>query len=195
MMDKVAIMNRARLQKRRDRDTLVRNEAMESFEKHKDDPLFLSGVVLYWAEGTRLNKNSRKYQLAFTNSDSNLVSFYCNFLQRYFKDIGKKDWRIGLFLYPDIKLKEAVSYWSGVVNIPQSQFIKSQILESKCSSIRKLKFGTCCLYVSSKDACLTMQMWIEAISNNLCGGNSAVECLLAKQDVTGSNPVRRSIGI
>ena len=27
-----------------------------------------------------------------------------------------------------------------------------------------------------------------------CGGNSVVECLLAKQDVTGSNPVRRSMG-
>ncbi len=39
----------------------------------------------------------------------------------------------------------------------------------------------------------SQQMWIEVISNNLCGGNSAVECLLAKQDATGSNPVRRSI--
>lgn len=195
IIDRIHIMNRARLQKRIDRDNLVKKEATELFEKYKNDPIFLSGIVLYWAEGTRLNKNYRKYQLAFTNADSNLISFYCNFLQKYFKDIIKKDWRVGLFLYPDIKTEKAVSYWSGVLNIPQSQFIKSQILENKGAQNRKLKFGTCCLYVNSKDACLTMQMWIEAISNNLCGGNSAVECLLAKQDVTGSSPVRRSIEI
>lgn len=193
MIDRISVMNRARIQKRHERDILVKSEAVELFEKYKNDPLFLSGIVLYWAEGTRLNKNYRKYQLAFTNADSKLVSFYCNFLQRHFKDIDKKDWRAGLFLYPDIKPKEAVSYWSGVLNIPHRQFIKPQILESKGIQNRKLKFGTCCLYVNSKDACLTMQMWIEAISNNLCGGNSAVECLLAKQDATGSNPVRRSI--
>ena len=84
MIDKISIMNRARIQKRHARDILVEKTAKELFEKHKDNPIFLSGIVLYWAEGTRLNKNYRKYQLSFTNSDVNLVKFYCNFLQKYF---------------------------------------------------------------------------------------------------------------
>ena len=155
-------MNCARLQKRRDRDVLVRREAIESFQRYKDDPLFLSGVMLYWAEGTRLSKNYRKYQLAFTNSDSNLVSFYCKFLQKYFKNIDNKAWRAGLFLYPDIKPQQAVSFWSRILDISHSQFIKHQIL---CSNIKKnkLEFGTCCIYVNSKDACITMQTWIESV--------------------------------
>lgn len=87
MLNQVAIMNRARLEKRRARDISIRKEAITLFEKYKDDPLFISGVTLYWTEGTRLNKNYRKYQLAFTNSDSALTSFYCTFLRKYFKDI------------------------------------------------------------------------------------------------------------
>ena len=166
MIDKIQVMNRARLEKRIAKDISVKNEAAELFEKYKNDPLFLSGIVLYCAEGTRLNENSRKYQLTFTNSDFNLVSFYCNFLQRYFESIDKKDWRVGLFLYPDIKPREAISYWSGVVGVPDKQFIKSQILESKGTQNRKLRFGTCCVYVNSKDACLTMQGWIKGVSNN-----------------------------
>ena len=165
MIDKIAIMNRARIQKRRDRDIFVRKTAVELFEKYKDIPLFISGVVLYWAEGTRLNKNYRKYQLAFTNSDSNLTIFYCGFLREYFKNIDRKDWRVGLFLYPDIKIDQAMSYWSNALNIPCVQFIKSQILPSNKRPDKKLEFGTCCVYINSKDACLTMQAWIEAINS------------------------------
>ena len=167
MIDKVLIMNRARIQKRRARDIFVEKTAKELFEKHKDDPMFLSGIVLYWAEGTRLNNNYRKYQLAFTNSDSNLVSFYCEFLKKYFKDIDNTDWRVELFLYPDIIPKQAITYWSHIVSIPPSQFIKSQILNSNINikQNKKLEFGTCCVYINSKDACLTMEAWIDSVCN------------------------------
>ncbi len=163
MKEQVAIMNQARLQKRKDRDIFFRNLAVELYEKHKNEPLFISGIVLYWAEGTRLKKNYRKYQLAFTNSDSSLIRFYCNFLEKYFKFIDRKAWRAELFLYPDIKLEQAISFWSETLGIPSMQFIKSQILKSR-SKQRKLTFGTCCVYVNSKDACIIMQTWIDCCS-------------------------------
>lgn len=166
MIDKIVIMNRARLKKRQDRDILVKKEAEELFKECRNEPLFLSGVMLYWAEGTRLNGSYRKYQLAFTNSDSLLVGFYCNFLSKYFPNIDRKDWRAGLFLYPDIKTDEAISYWAGVLNISHRQFIKPQVLTGKNSQTKKLKFGTCCVYVNSKDACLTMQAWIDSAGSN-----------------------------
>jgi hypothetical protein len=167
MIDKVSIMNRARLEKRRIRDSEVIKTAALLFDKYKNESLFMSGVALYWAEGTRLNNRYRKYQLALTNSDSSLLYFYCKFLQRYFEDIEIKDWRVGLYLYPDINPKEAVSYWSRSLNIPKGQFIKPQILNSKGKQGRKLKFGVSCVYINSKDACLTMQTWIEAVSSNM----------------------------
>ena len=162
-MDKISIMNKARIQKRRARDVLVEKTAKELFEEHKDEPMFLSGIVLYWAEGTRLSKNYRKYQLAFTNSDADLTNFYCIFLQKYFRNISQSDWRAGLFLYSDIDVLEAVSYWSKILAISSKQFIKPQILKSRNTQNRKLIFGTCCIYINSKDACLTMRVWIESL--------------------------------
>lgn len=166
MVDKIAIMNRARLDKRRKRDELVKKEAKFLFKRYKNDPLFLAGIVLYWAEGTRLSGHYRKYQLAFTNSDPNLTGFYCSFLRRYFPNINIDDWRAGLFLYPDIQANKAVSYWSDILGIPPKQFIKSQVLNSKNGQTKKLVFGTCCIYVNSKDACLTMQEWINFVGRN-----------------------------
>jgi hypothetical protein len=145
MNKQISIMNKARLQKRTAGDSLVKKEAVELFEKYKNDPLFLSGIVLYWAEGTRLNKNYRKYQLAFTSSDSNLLIYYCKFLEKFFKNVEISDWRPGLYLYPDIKPKQTLSYWSRILKIPTKQFIKPQILSGNNSVRKKLRFGTCCV--------------------------------------------------
>ncbi len=163
--EKVYLMNCARLKKRKLRDEFVKGKAEEEFKKYKNNSLFLSGVALYWAEGTRLNNRYRKYQLALTNSDEHLLSFYCRFLKKYFQN-SIQDWRGELFLYPDINQARAVSHWSEVLGIPDTQFIKSQILESKNTGTKKLEFGTCRVYLNSKDACLTMQTWINSIHNN-----------------------------
>lgn len=163
--DKISIMNQARIKKRRDRDLKVRREAVDFFENHKDESLFLSGVALYWAEGTRLSNKYRKYQLAFTNSEGVIIGFYCKFLEKYFSDFTKRDWRAELFLYPDIEIQKAVSYWSDILKIPAIQFIKPQILNGNGLQNGKLRFGTCCIYINSKDACLKMQEWINSIGN------------------------------
>jgi len=165
MIDKIQVMNRARLKKRAIRDNLVKKEAARLFEKYKDNPLFLSGVVLYWAEGTRPSKNYRKYQLAFTNSDPKLAGFYCKFLDQYFNNFDKRDWRAGLYLYPDIDQDWARTYWSKIIGIEEGQFIKPQILRGKDWNTNKLRYGICCVYISSKDACLTMETWIKAIGD------------------------------
>ena len=163
-MDKVSLMNCARARKRRAHDERIREKAREAFRRYHGNPLFLSGIALYWAEGTRMSAAHRKYQLALTNSDHNLLRFYCRFLRRYFEDIDSTQWRVGLFLYPDIDVKEAVSFWSRSLDIPGGQFIKPQILRSGNRADKKLEFGTCCVYVNSKDACIGMQTWIQCIS-------------------------------
>jgi len=160
-------MNRARLRKRRDRDISVKKEAIGLFKKYRNEPLFFPGIALYWAEGTRLTKKYRKYQLALTNSDPSLINFYCEFLKKYFKNIPRENWRAELYLYPDINPEEAISYWSHILGISQRQFIKPQILPSKNGQYKKLEFGTCCIYINSKDACITMQVWIELLCNSM----------------------------
>jgi len=156
MFDRISVMNRARLAKLRVRDRQVIQEAHELFGKFKNHPLFIAGIALYWAEGTRLDKSGRRFQLALTNSDPKLLKFYCKFLKLYFKIIKKSQLRGALFLHRDINNKNAITYWLRTLCVPRTQFIKTQILPTRGAQKRKLHFGTCCVYVNSKHACLTM---------------------------------------
>ncbi|MEW6008681.1 MAG: hypothetical protein AB1629_03515 [Candidatus Omnitrophota bacterium] len=163
-MDKVAIMNEARANYRFEREAKNTEEAKLSFEKYKNDPLFVAGVMLYWAEGTRLAKY-RKYQLTITNSDPELLEIYCNFVRRYFTDVDSV-FRAALYIYKDIDESKAKFFWSSRLKIPLNQFIKTQILPSRSLLTKtKLTYGTCCVYINSKDYLFTMQVWIESVSN------------------------------
>ncbi|UCD54828.1 MAG: hypothetical protein JSV93_04725 [Candidatus Omnitrophota bacterium] len=166
MIDKVAIMNEAREKHRLEHEAIVRKQAKTSFEQYKNDPLFVAGIMLYWAEGTYPIKY-RKYQLALTNSDPKLLEVYCNFLRKYFNNI-ELDLRIALYTYQDINESGAKLFWSNQLKIPLTQFIKTQVLPSRSVLTKtKLPYGTCCVYLNSKDYCNTMQIWIDCMSNTM----------------------------
>ena len=169
MIDKVAIMNKAREQYRLEHEAEVEKQAKVSFEQYKNDPLFVAGVMLYWAEGTRLPTGYKKYQLAFTNSEPNILEVYCNFLRRYFSNI-ELVLRVALFIYEDIDESDAKSFWSKRLKIPLGQFIKTQVLPSRSMLTKtKLRYGTCCVYINSKDYCCTMEMWIDMLNGVMRG--------------------------
>jgi len=77
-MDKIALMNKARAKYREEHETQFKKRAEMLFEKHKKEPLFIAGVMLYWAEGkTALSETCN---LELNNSDPALLETYCNFL-------------------------------------------------------------------------------------------------------------------
>ncbi len=51
MMDKIAIMNQARLKKRRARDISVKEEALDLFEKNKKIPYFFLALLFIGLKG------------------------------------------------------------------------------------------------------------------------------------------------
>ncbi len=156
-------MNKARAKYRIEHDIEIKEQAEKSFEQYKNDPLFVAGIMLYWAEGTRLAKY-RKYQLALTNSEPELMEVYCNFLRRYFGNIESM-LRAALYIYQDINECDAKLFWSTCLKIPLNQFIKTQVLPSRSILTKtKLRYGICCVYLNSKDYSCTMQVWIDKMS-------------------------------
>jgi hypothetical protein len=167
-MNKILLMNEARKRYRFEHEEEVKEQAIASFENYRNEPLFIAGVMLYWAEGTRI-ANYRKYQLALTNSEPKLLQVYSNFLRTYFKDI-ESDLRVGLYIYEDIDESAAKAFWSTQLKIPLNQFIKTQVLPSRSVLTKtKLPYGTCNLYVNSKDYLKTMQIWIDRMSDSMRG--------------------------
>jgi hypothetical protein len=171
MINKIAVMNEARAKRRLHHDIEVKNQAKILFNEYKDDPVFVAGIMLYWGEGTRLPKTSsnRKYQLALTNSNPELLEVYCNFLRRYIKNV-EADLRCALYIYKDIDEADAKTFWSTRLKIPLSQFIKTQLLPTRNESKQaKLPYGVCCVYLNSKDCCYAMEVWINSISDYMRG--------------------------
>ena len=162
-MNKILVMNEARRKHRLEHEVIVHKRALETFDLYKNDPLFIAGIMLYWAEGR--NNPTRKWLLELTNSNPKLLKVYCNFLQKYFNP-DRKDVKARLFLYPDLNEVKTKAFWSKTLGISQSQFIKSQFLKSRSRLAKnKLAHGICCVYIHSKDKRITMDTWIESFAN------------------------------
>ena len=158
-IDKVTIMNSAREHYRLEHEAELKKQAQILFDKYKNDPLFIAGIMLYWAEGKTTQKET--CQLELNNSDPNLLKLYCLFLRKYL-NITESMFRVRLFLYPDLNEVIVKLFWAKALNVPLNQFIKSYIRNSHSSVTKnKLTYGTCSLYITKKDLRLTMATWIE----------------------------------
>jgi AcrR family transcriptional regulator len=112
------------------------------------DPEFVAGCMLYWAEGTK-----QRNQLQFSNADPAMARFFVDFLKKYF-DLRGADIRITCQLYADhLETQEAIErHWLAVLELPPESLRKSVVnaysKASKRKRIGNLPYGTCRIAVS-----------------------------------------------
>ena len=135
-------------QQRIEKTIKIISEARKEFEKLHNNPLFLSGLMLYWAEG---DKSDLHEQVKFTNSDQNMI----NLIMRWFREIcevPEKKFRVTLHIHSLHCRPKIENYWSNITGIPLSQFYKTQIKPTTLRYRRNpLYDGTCAVSISSKD--------------------------------------------
>ncbi len=125
--------------------------------------LFISGLFLYWGEGTKCRRNS----LEIANSDPVLIKFFIYWLVEILS-IPREKIRIHLHLYSDMRIEREINYWSKELKILKKQFQRSYIKKSSSERINhKGSFchGTCKVRVH--DTLLTEKIFmsIKAISD------------------------------
>jgi len=81
--------------------------------------LLLVGAALYAGEGAK-----RDGVVHFANSDPRMVRLFCAWLRRFFP-IDESRLRVRLYLHQGLDLDAAISFWSDMTGIPQSQFNKT----------------------------------------------------------------------
>ncbi|HWA64507.1 MAG TPA: hypothetical protein VG866_01465 [Candidatus Paceibacterota bacterium] len=132
-----------------------RNSAEEEFPKLKNNPLFISGLMLYWGEGDKSQKNS---QLRIANSDPMMIRVFNNFLKKILK-VSPHKIGMRLLLYPDLKDEVQKNFWSKAAGIPLNQFKKSVVIKDKHPT-RRLSYGIGNLYVCSREQKEKVLTWI-----------------------------------
>lgn len=129
-----------------------KNECKKLFK----NPLFLTGLMLYWAEG---DKSDTTEHVKFSNSDPILIQL----MMKWFRNICKvpeKKFRIILHVHalhcrPDIE-----KYWSKITRASLTQFYKTQIKPTSLRHRRNpLYNGTCAISIQNKNLFRKIKGW------------------------------------
>lgn len=109
--------------KRLDKIEKYREKAMEEIPRLTKRELFLIGVALYWAEGSKKDPS-----MSLTNSDPEMMTFFIEWLQEVWR-IPKSRIKctVGINQAHKERIREVERYWSKITKIPISQFNKSSL--------------------------------------------------------------------
>ncbi len=103
--------------------------------------IFLAGLILYWGEGTKVQKNS----LIVSNSDPSVIRFFIYWLTKTLS-VPKSKIKIYLHLYKDMNINKEIEYWSDALAIPKEQFNRPYIKKTSLSRVNHkggFGHGTC----------------------------------------------------
>ncbi len=143
----VAGMKRGQLiaaeNKRRERQFRVEKYQLEAFQdvgKLSRRDLFMLGIGLYWAEGSK-----RRGLLSLANTDSHLVKAFLMFIKHVYGNTNfETKYRIQLNIDHKNRYQEVLTYWSQQLHVPKCQFSKPTFIKAKHKKIfdhRKTYYG------------------------------------------------------
>ena len=145
---------KAQQEKRIIKTKQIIHEARKEVKHLFKNPLFLSGLMLYWAEGTK-----RGEQINFSNSDPRMIMFMMLWFRKICK-IPEKKFRIKLYIHSLHCRKDVENYWSKITNISLNQFHKTFIKPTSLKHRKnRLYNGTCMVRISDVDLFRKIKGW------------------------------------
>ena len=146
----------AELRKRRlEREAVWFEEAREIFERHNNEPLFHTGVALYWAEGAK-----RVTQWSFSNSDEAMNLIVIEWLGRYC-GIRKQDLFFRLYIHKPYAHENCEGWWQQKLQVLPQQFMTT-IYKPTQLGVKKRPNYKGCLKIEvrkSKHLLCKMRFW------------------------------------
>lgn len=115
----------ARHNQRVKREKKIRKTALSQITSITEKELFLMGIMLYWAEGSKAREGNISQQVAFDNSDPRMCKFYLKWLKDGLK-IKDEDIHFSVYINSIYKGREdwVLNYWSKYMNVSLNRFGK-----------------------------------------------------------------------
>ncbi|MER5217256.1 hypothetical protein ABT063_43725 [Streptomyces sp. NPDC002838] len=126
----------ARLRASQDRERQATKEAAAAdIGKLSDRELFLLGVGLYWAEGTKDKPHARRESVEFVNSDPGMISVFLAWLDLL--EVGRDRLHCRLMIHETADIDAAERYWTDLVGIDRSALGKTTLKKHNPTTVRK----------------------------------------------------------
>ena len=117
----------AQKQKRINKISKCQKEGLRIFKNISKKEYFVAGLMLYLAEGAKLNR-----RIDFTNSDPQIIKFILYWLRVFFR-VAPEEICIAILINQNHRPRDPVikDYWSQYLSIPVNQFRSTIFLKSK----------------------------------------------------------------
>ncbi|WP_086565768.1 hypothetical protein [Streptomyces africanus] len=97
--------------------------------------LFMAGVALYWAEGSKDKPYDRRENVLFVNSDPGVIRLYLAWLNLLGVERDRLRYRVMIHMTADVEGAEC--YWANLVGIDVSTLQKTTIKKHNPKTVRK----------------------------------------------------------
>ncbi|WP_409471599.1 hypothetical protein [Streptomyces sp. HC307] len=125
----------AKLRLREEERQRTKHAAMAEVGQLKDRELFLIGVGLYWAEGSKSKPYSRRERVTFVNSDPNMVTVFLAWLNLL--HVAPESLRFAVQIHETADVPAAEAFWADHVGIKTAELLKTTLKKHKPSTNRK----------------------------------------------------------
>ena len=100
-----------------------------------DRDLFVMGVALYWAEGTKDKKYARRESVAVINSDPGLIMVYLAWLRLLGVDRARLRFRVHIHESADVD--QAQRFWADLVGVDVAELRRPTLKRHSPKTVRK----------------------------------------------------------
>lgn len=147
-------------------------------------------AMLYWAEGSKSDIGS----MVFANTDPLLASLYLRLLRTTFP-LDESKLRVRLHLHHYHGHAAARTFWSELLEVPESQFGKIYVKKRSVRKRFRRNFQDIC-FIVYHDASVRREVLAlgRLLGEKFCNAPVAqwIECFPAKEEVAGSTPAGRT---
>ncbi|MER6845607.1 hypothetical protein [Streptomyces platensis] len=125
----------ATLERREQERRRTKAEAAQELGALSDRDLFIAGVALYWAEGTKDKPHARREGVTFVNSDPGTIRLYLAWLKLLHVEPERIGYRVMIHSTADVAAAE--QYWADLVGIEVEALHKTTIKKHNPKTVRK----------------------------------------------------------
>ncbi|MET8166074.1 hypothetical protein ABZT34_17775 [Streptomyces sp. NPDC005329] len=100
-----------------------------------DRELFMAGVALYWAEGSKDKPYARRESVIFVNSDPGVIELYLAWLALL--GVARERLRFTVMIHETADVTGAEHYWADLVRTDRSAFYKTTLKKHNPKTVRR----------------------------------------------------------